>query len=189
VQELADLRHSFVMRQGEFLPVDFHRLLREGDMSQNIYLQPDDFVYVPSALDQEVFVLGAVRFPRALPYTERMTLLGAIAGANGAVKIDWLSMTYSGIAPDAYLSHVAIVRGSLAQPQVTVVDANAIMKGRALDVPIEAGDIIYIPNAPFSTVKRYFNLIVSTFISTVAANAGLQAGGSQSVGVSIPVGH
>ena len=43
-EELADLRHSFVMRQGQFLPVDFYRLLREGDTSQNIYLQPDDFV-------------------------------------------------------------------------------------------------------------------------------------------------
>src|SRR5262249_11551014 len=34
-EDLADLRHSFVMRQGQFLPVDFYRLLREGDMSQN----------------------------------------------------------------------------------------------------------------------------------------------------------
>ena len=35
-EELADLRHSFVMRQGQLLPVDFYRLLREGDTSQNI---------------------------------------------------------------------------------------------------------------------------------------------------------
>ena len=188
MQELADLRHSFVMRQGQLLPVDFHKLLREGDMSQNIYLQPDDFVYVPSALNQQVFVLGAVRFPRAVPYTERMTLISAIAGANGAVKIDWLAQQYSGIAPDAYLSHVAVVRGSLAEPKLTVVDANAIMKGRSPDVSLEPGDIVYIPNAPYSTLKRYFNLIVSTFISTVAANAGLQAGGGQSVGISVPVG-
>src|SRR5208282_1313822 len=40
MQDLADLRHSFVMRQGQFLPVDFYRLLREGDTTQNIYLQP-----------------------------------------------------------------------------------------------------------------------------------------------------
>src|SRR2546423_82201 len=32
--EEADLRHSFVVRQGQFLPVDFHKLLREGDLSQ-----------------------------------------------------------------------------------------------------------------------------------------------------------
>ena len=89
LQDLADLRHSFVMRQGQFLPVDFYRLLREGDTSQNIYLQPDDFVYVPSALSQQVYVLGAVRSPRAVPYTDGMTLVSAIAGASGATTVDW----------------------------------------------------------------------------------------------------
>ncbi len=187
-QELADLRHSFVMRQGQLLPVDFYRLLREGDMSQNIYLQPDDFVYVPSALNQQVYVLGAVRFPRAVPYSERMTLISALSEANGAVKIDWLSPSYTGLAPDAYMTHVAIVRGSLARPELTVVDAAAVIKGRIPDVPLEPGDIVYVPNAPYSTLKRYFNTVLSTFISTVAANAGTRAGGIQTVGVSVPVG-
>ena len=50
--------------------------------------------------------------------------------------------------PDAYLSHVAVVRGSLSQPQLTVVDYGAIIKGRAQDVLLEPGDIIYVPNAP-----------------------------------------
>jgi len=48
-EELADLRRSFVLRQGKLLPVDFQRLLNQGDVSQNIYLQPDDFVYFPAA--------------------------------------------------------------------------------------------------------------------------------------------
>ena len=30
-QDLADLRHAFLMRQGQFLPVDFYRLVHEGD--------------------------------------------------------------------------------------------------------------------------------------------------------------
>jgi polysaccharide biosynthesis/export protein len=188
-EELADLRHSFVMRQGQLLPVDFNRLLRKGDMTQNVYLQPDDFVYVPSALAQEVYVLGAVRAPRIVPYTEGMTLAGALAGAAGPAKIDWLSTVNPPFAtPDAYMSHVGLVRGSLAQPELTIVDANAIIKGRAADVPLEPGDIIYVPNAPLSTLKRYLNMIVSTFISTVAANEGANAGGSSVVGVSIPIG-
>lgn len=187
-EELADLRHSFVMRQGQLLPVDFYRLLREGDTSQNIYLQPDDFVYVPSALAQEVYIMGAVRFPRTVGYTERMTLVSAMANASGAMKVDWLSQN-AGLAPDAYLSHVAIVRGSLSQPQLMVVDFNAIVKGRIPDVPLEAGDIIYVPNAPYATLKRYFNTIVNTFVATVAVNEGARAGGIQTVGVSVPVGH
>ena len=190
-EDLADLRHSFVMRQGQLLPVNFERLLRDGDTSQNIFLQPDDFVYVPSTLAQEVYVLGAVRFPRAVPYTEQTTLVSAIAGGNGPVKFALLSGVDSGpMTPDAYLSHVAIVRGSLAEPQVAVVDYNAVIKGQAPDVRLEPGDIVYVPNSPYTTLKRYFNLIANTFITTVAANEGIRAGGGKvgGVGVSVPIG-
>src|SRR5262249_12715954 len=78
-EELADFRRSFVIREGKLLPVDFDRLLRQGDLSQNIYLQPDDFVYFPSGAAREVYVLGAVAQPQAVPYNEELTLVGAIA--------------------------------------------------------------------------------------------------------------
>jgi protein involved in polysaccharide export with SLBB domain len=189
LQDLADLRHSFVMRQGQFLPVDFTRLLREGDTSQNIYLQPDDFVYVPSASLQQVYVMGAVRFPRSVPYTDRMTLVSAMASASGAATVDWFVPGVYGVMPDAYLSHVAIVRGSLSAPQLSVVDYGAIIKGKAPDVLLEPGDIVFVPNAPYSTLKRYLNTIVGTFITTVAANEGIYAGGgTTSVGTSVSVG-
>jgi len=89
---------------------------------------------------------------------------------------------------DAYLSHVAIIRGSLAEPQIAVVDCNAIMKGRAPDVRLEPGDIIFVPNSPFTTIKRYANLIVNTFVTTIAANEGIRAGGQNAaVNVAVPV--
>jgi len=188
-QDLADLRHSFVVRQGQFLPVDFYRLLRGGDMTQNIYLQSDDFVYVPSSLVNEVYVLGAVRNPRAVAYQEPMSLISAIAGSDGPERLQWISGVDNGpFMKDAYLSHVAIIRGSLAEPQIAVVDCNAIMKGRAPDVRLEPGDIIFVPNSPFTTIKRYANLIVNTFVTTIAANEGIRAGGQNAaVNVAVPV--
>jgi polysaccharide biosynthesis/export protein len=191
-EELADLRHSFVVRQGQFLPVDFQRLLNDGDTSQNIYLQPDDFIYVASVLSKEVYVMGAVKAPRALPYTERMTLVSAIAFGSGMDRYEWVSAGGYDPGPftkDAYLSHVAIVRGSLSSPQVAVVDYNAIVKGKARDVRLEPGDIVYVPNSPYTTLKRYFNIILNTFAATVAANQGIRvANGTSGVGVSVPVG-
>ncbi|HVV02106.1 MAG TPA: polysaccharide biosynthesis/export family protein, partial [Verrucomicrobiae bacterium] len=143
--ELADLRHSFVVRNGRMLPVDFDRLLRKGDLSQNINLQPDDFIYIPSTLVQEVYVLGAVTAPRAVPYVEPMTLVSAVSGANGPMHFDIPLGTDNGpFTKDAYLSHVAIVRGSVSQPQIAVVDYKAIVKGRAQDVLLEPGDIIFV---------------------------------------------
>jgi polysaccharide biosynthesis/export protein len=188
-EDLADLRHSFVMRHGQLLPVDFYRLLREGDMSQNIRLQEDDFVYVPSALAQQVYVLGSVKFPHAIRWTEHTSLITALAEANGAVKFDYLANYYEGRRTDAYLSHVAVVRGSLAQPQVAIVNVTDVMKGRASDVRLEPGDIVYVPDSPYRTLKVYANIIVNTFVATVAANEGVRAGGGDSsVSVSVPVG-
>jgi protein involved in polysaccharide export with SLBB domain len=189
-EDLADLRHSFLMRKGQMVPVDFHRLLHEGDMSQNIQLLPDDFVYVPSALGQQVYVLGSVHSQRAIVYTERTTLLSAIAAANGGVTFDYLAEYYGARVADAYLSHVAIVRGSLTEPQVAVVDFTAIMKGKAPDIRLEPGDIVYVPDSPYRALKSYANMIVNAFVTTVAANEGVRAGGGTgTVGVAVPVGR
>lgn len=159
-EDLGDLRHSFVVRQGQVLPVDFARLLREGDMSQNIYLKSDDFVYVPSASAREIYVLGAVRAPHAIPYSDNATVVSAIAGAYGTIK-------------DAYLSHVGIVRGSLGNPELIEVDYKAIVTGRAPDVRLEPHDIVYVPFSPYRTATKYLEMIVGTFANTVAANEGL----------------
>ncbi|HEY2329660.1 MAG TPA: polysaccharide biosynthesis/export family protein [Verrucomicrobiae bacterium] len=161
-EDLADLHRSFVIRNGQVLPVDFYRLLKLGDMTQNIYLQPDDFVYVPSAMTREVFVLGAVFQPKSVSYRREMSLVAAIAGAQGTIK-------------DAYLSHVAIVRGSLTKPEIAVVDYKEILKGKSSDVLLEPGDIVYVPYVPYRTLERYANLILNTFVSTVAINEGARA--------------
>jgi polysaccharide export outer membrane protein len=161
-QELADLNHSFIMRKGEVLPVDFQRLLQEGDLSQNIYLQPDDFVYVPSAANQSVYVMGAVGEPRSVPYNRNLTLVGAITRAYGTI-------------PDAHTAEVALVRGSLVNPRVATLNYKAIAKGQQTDVLLEPHDIIYISYTPWRIVSRYADTIAKTFASSVAINEGTRA--------------
>jgi protein involved in polysaccharide export with SLBB domain len=173
--DLADLRHAFVVRNGQSLPVDFQRLLEGGDMSQNIYLQPDDFVYVPSSAAREIYLFGAVRSPRAMPLSEQPTLVAAIAAGGGPLK-------------DAFLSQVAIVRGSLTTPEIAVVDYNEIIKGRAPDVELQPRDIVFVPYSPYRVLTRYVDAILNTFMYTVAANAGSDLAGGDNVGVAVPVG-
>jgi len=174
-QDIADLHRSFVIRNGRMLPVDFYRLLKEGDMSQNIYLQPDDFVYLPSVVTREVYVLGAVLQPRSVACREQMSLVAAIADAQGTIK-------------DAYLSHVAVVRGSLSHPEIAVVDYKAIVRGRSPDVLLEPGDIVYVPLTPYHTLERYANMILNTFVSTVAINEGARAVSRNVVPVGVSIG-
>ena len=175
-EELADLNHSFLIRGGEMLPVNFQRLLRQGDTSQNIYLQADDFLYLPSSLSKEVYILGAVNRPAPVGFRDNMTVVSAIAMALGT-------------QPEARLTEVAIVRGSLAEPKIAVVNLQAILLGKVNDVRLEPRDIVYVPFSPYRTLERYAKMITDTFVRTVAANEGGHAGSSsfQGIGVSSPL--
>ena len=175
--ELADLRRSFVLRHGKLLPVDFQRLILHGDLSQNIYLQPDDFVYLPAATAKEVYVLGAVTQPQAVAYKEGMTVASAIASAYGTIN-------------GAYMQHVAVVRGSLSHPQIAIVDYKYVIRGLANDLAVQPGDIVYVPFAPYRYLTKYAQLIVDTFVSSAAINGGTSLIGQPqgAAGVFIPVG-
>lgn len=177
-EELADLKRSFVLRKGKLLPVDFSRLLYEGDSSQNIYLEPDDFVYLPAGTAREVYVLGAVIQPRPVPYMEGMTVAGAVASAYGTLR-------------DAYLPHVAVVRGSLSQPQLTIVDYRKVIRGEAPDFQLQPHDIVFVPFSPYRYLRRYAEVVLNTFVSASAINAGSYMVTKQTgfgPGVFIPVG-
>jgi polysaccharide export outer membrane protein len=172
-EELGDLRRSFVVRKGQMLPVDFYRLMKEGDLSQNIYLEPDDFIYMPPTTSREIYVMGAVQAPRSVPYHERISLIDAISNAGGP-------------GYNSYLSNVAIVRGSLTQPKIAIVDYKSIVHGNATDVILQPGDIVYVPLSPYRILWRYYDLILNTFVSSVAINEGTRA--TSKIDVAIPTG-
>ena len=176
-EELADLQHSFVVRNGEFLPVDFVKLLRHGDLSQNVYLKNGDYVYLPSALNSEVYVLGAVRMPKSVGFQDQVTLISAIADAKG-------------LLPNAYPQRAVILRGSLVEPTVATVNLNRIMMGKDPDIALEPRDIVWIPNSPWDRVETYTKMILNTFTRTVAANEGAHAVSSKTgaVQANIPIG-
>ncbi len=85
-EELADLSKSVVIRDGEILPVNFEKLVRAGDTSQNIYLHHNDYIYLPSAATSTVLILGAVAAPQAVGYKDSLTLIDCIAQCNGACQ-------------------------------------------------------------------------------------------------------
>jgi protein involved in polysaccharide export with SLBB domain len=175
--ELADLQRSFVFRHGKMLPVNFERLLKRGDLSQNIYLQPDDFIYFPAATAREIYVLGAVSQPRAVPFRQGMTVAGAVASAYGTIN-------------GAYMHHVAVVRGSLAQPEIAIVDYKRVIRGEAADITLQPRDIVYVPFSPYRYLTKYAQLVLDTFVSSAAINMGTSWIGTPGggAGVFIPVG-
>jgi polysaccharide export outer membrane protein len=79
----ADLKNSYVLRDGQKLPVDFVQLVTKGDISHDVQLASNDVIYIPDNYDQRIRVTGAVRTPVILPYSEGMTALDAVLSAGG----------------------------------------------------------------------------------------------------------
>jgi protein involved in polysaccharide export with SLBB domain len=159
--DLADLGRSFLLRGQRRLPVDFQRLMLHGDMTQNVPLEPGDYIHIASALANDYFVLGAVRNPGREGFTENATVLSAIAKRGG-------------YQPNAFRERVLIVRGSLSTPEVKVVNTDAVLKGNAQDVALQPKDIVYISSRPWYMAEEIADAAVIAFLqSSVATWTGL----------------
>src|SRR5207237_2998043 len=116
VVDIADLQRSFLMRGGKRYALNFEKLFQEGDLSQNIALEPDDYLFFPSSNVKEVYVVGEVRLPGPVTYTPETTIIAAIAARGGYTD-------------RAYKARVLVVRGSLNNPEPYAVDTHAILDG------------------------------------------------------------
>lgn len=151
--ELADLSRSFLIRKGQKVPLNFEKLFNEGDLSQNIAIHPDDYLYFPPANLKEVYVVGEVQAPGVVVHHANTTLMGAIAERGG-------------FNSKAYKSRVVIVRGSLNRPETVVVDTHAIVDGRAPDYKLQPKDIIYVNYRPFIRAEELLELAATGFIQS-----------------------
>jgi polysaccharide biosynthesis/export protein len=156
--EMADFERSFVARKGKKLNVDLARLYYEGDFSQNAYLEPDDYIYVASNLENEIYILGEVREPGRRKMPVKLTLAQAIGEAGG-------------FADTAYQIRVLLIRGSIHDPETRIVNVKDILQGNEKDIALENKDIIFVSKRPFELVERVLDTAIITFMQVVTAEA------------------
>lgn len=131
VSEDADLRGALLLRGQQLVPVDFTRLLKQGDASQNVPLRSGDVILVPSVTEKKVFVLGQVRTPQVVPLTPDLSVVEAISRAGGLTQ-------------DADLTGAVVVRSGSALP----VSFDKLMYGSDLsqNIRLQPDDTILIPD-------------------------------------------
>ena len=159
--ELADQPRSFLMRGGARVPVDFEALFLRGDLSQNVALEPGDFLNFPSAVTNEVYVLGEVGQPGILGVTNGLSTVGAIAIRGGFTRA-------------AFRQRVLIVRGSLQNPERIVVDTAAVLAGRQPDVVLQPKDIVYVSARPWRLAEELLDAAVTALLQAGTASWALQ---------------
>ena len=157
--EMADLAKSFLVRKGRRVPVDFEKLFLHGDMTQNVEMEPGDYLHIASAGSNDVNVLGEVVRPGLQGYIGNLTVVGVIAMRGGYSK-------------NAYRNRVLVVRGALGHPQLFVVNTNDVLKGHAKDFPLQPKDIVFVSQRPWLAAEEILDLAISAFFQGAASSYG-----------------
>lgn len=150
--ELADLERTFIVRKNKVLPINFHALIKEGDMLNNIPLMGGDYLYLPSAINREVYVVGEVNEQGHFAYKENMTLGQVIAYSQG-------------LKASAKTSSVYLVRGNLKHPRLFKINLDAIYEGKIMDFRLKPNDIIFVPKTPIAN----WNLVLEQILPSLQA--------------------
>jgi len=136
----VDLAQAYVARGTQRVPVDFVRLMRQGDLTQNITLNPDDTIVLPDNPQHVIYVMGEVKQPGMLPFVKERnwTATKAVAAVGGFTQYASKGRSY-------------IIREEGGRKLTIPIDFNDLMKNpeAGKDVPLSAGDILVVPQSLF----------------------------------------
>ena len=132
--------------------VQLRSLLEEGNSLANMRLMRDDVVFVPGP-NKYVSILGSVTRPGNQRLETKSTLPQLLGMAGGLTP-------QAGRNPDIQIIH----RGTDKSPGKTqVVPYKALLNSKPLDLTIQSGDIIYVPQSGFNnfalTVEKLAPLV------------------------------
>lgn len=147
--ELADLDNAYIKRDGKKLPVDFKKLVYEGDDLHNIPILNGDYIFVPSTMNGYIIFLGEVEDNTYVGFTEGMTLLQGLSYVKG-------------LKTDTYSEFVRVIRGSTDNTVVYTVNIDNILNGKMKDFKLQANDIIYVPLDDISKWNRVIRKLLPT---------------------------
>lgn len=106
--------------------------LREGD----ILVSPSVSVLVQEYNSKRLSVMGAVAQSGTFPMTAGLTVVQAISAAGG-------------FSPLANRNGTVLTRRVDGELQRYQIQVNRISRGQEQDIPVQAGDIIYVPERVF----------------------------------------
>lgn len=107
----------------------------EAKLADGWLRQPQVSVRVLDRQNREVSVLGQVNTPGSYPFKERLTLVQAISLAGG-------------MNPLGQAKRVKLIRETDAGTKTYEIDVRQILESKRADLPLEPGDIVFVPEAP-----------------------------------------
>lgn len=164
----ANLFKSYMVREDGMLPVDFYKLLKEGDMSQNVVMRGGDKIYIADTSDSSIMVLGEVGKECLVSVPNGfITLRKALAEAGG--------IPYTGDK-----SYIQVIRGNILHPKIYTLNWQHVIHLRSDSMLLMPGDIVYVAAKPLTEWNRFVTQILPTLIGFDLVSRGIK-----SVGVNV----
>ena len=165
----ANLFKSYMVRGREMIPVDLYKLLKEGDMSQNVVMQGGDKIYIADPSASTLMVLGEVGKEKLVEVP------------NGFVTIRQALAAAGGIPYTGNKSYIQVIRGSVMNPKIYTLTWDHVIHLPSDSLLLIPGDIVYVAATPITQWNRFMSQLLPTFV-----NIDLITKGIRSVGVNVP---
>ncbi len=147
----ANLFKSYILRDNRMLPVDLRKLIKEGDMSQNIVMQGGDKIYIAEPAAASLMVMGEVGRERA------------IALPNGYMSLRQALAESGGIPYTGDKSYIQIIRGSISRPKIYTVSWEHVIHLPNDSLLLMPGDIVYVAAKPITEWNRFISQLLPSF--------------------------
>ncbi len=158
----ANLFKSYVVRDCALLPVDFYKLMVEGDMCQNIVMRPKDKIFIAGPMTSTVLVMGEVGINRVIPVPYgTISLREAIASAGG--------IPFTGDK-----RCIQVIRGNILTPKIYHLSWNHITYLPNDSLLLIPGDTVYISERPITKWNRFIEQLLP---SSLLIDLGLKTRG------------
>lgn len=147
----ANLFKSYVIRDQTLLPVDINRLIREGDMSQNIVMEPRDKIFIAEASSSSVMMLGEINHQ------------GLISLPSGSISLREALAKAGGIPYTGDKAYIQILRGNIIKPKIYTVNWKHIVQLPTSSMLLIPGDIVYVAATPITEWNRFVSQLFPSF--------------------------
>jgi len=147
----ANLFKSYFVRDGKPIAVDFYKLIKEGDMSQNIVMRGGDKVYIAEPSASTVMVMGEVNVQKVVDVP------------NGFISLRKALATAQGIPFTGDKSYIQIIRGNIVRPKVYTLSWQHVLHLPNDSLLLMPGDIVYVASKPITEWNRFISQLLPSF--------------------------
>lgn len=121
-------------------PEEIEELIRARLVEQKVLQDPIVIVRMKQYNSKHITILGQVARPGSFPYASGMTMIQAISMAGG----------FNSIARRGQVNlKRKYKKGDKVMTRTVVVNVDSIIEGDSQDIPLQAGDAIYVPERVF----------------------------------------